>query len=109
MSEEVKLLTEIRDLLEVIAEPAIAKRDEKLRTTLRRVVGTSNKKAAAALLMDGTRSQAVIASEVGIDRGDLSRLVKALTTANLVAGNGKNPKLVVKVPANFFDKRGVNE
>jgi hypothetical protein len=56
MSREIELLIEIRDLLQVMAEPALAKRDAKLRSSLRTAVGSSGKKAKAALLMDGSRS-----------------------------------------------------
>jgi hypothetical protein len=73
MSRDVELLTEIRDLLQVIAEPALAKRDAKLRASLRTVVGSGAKKMKAVLLMDGTRSQSAIVKESGIDQGNLSR------------------------------------
>jgi hypothetical protein len=53
MSRELELLTEIRDLLQVVAEPALAKRDAKFRSVLRSVVGSSGKKVKAVLLMDG--------------------------------------------------------
>ena len=42
MSREIELLTEIRDLLQVMAEPNLAKRDAKMRVALRDVVGSSN-------------------------------------------------------------------
>jgi DNA-binding MarR family transcriptional regulator len=102
VSREIELLTEIRDLLEVIAEPALAKRDAKRRASLRNVIGSSDRKAKAALLMDGTRSQSAIAKESGIDQGDLSRLVKALVAAQLLAADAKTPKLVLKIPSTFF-------
>lgn len=57
MSREIELLTEIRDLLQVMAEPALAKRDARLRSDLCSVVG-GGKKAKAVLLMDGSRTQA---------------------------------------------------
>jgi len=72
MSQEIDLLTEIRDLLQVIAEPEIAKRDEKGRSSLRAVVGTGEKRAKAALLMDGTRSQSTLAKEAGLTRRALA-------------------------------------
>jgi len=56
LNEQIDLLREMRDLLRVIAEPALAKRDEKLRTGLREVVGKSKLAARAILLMDGARS-----------------------------------------------------
>jgi DNA-binding MarR family transcriptional regulator len=103
MSNEVELLTEIRDLLQIIAEPEIAKRDAKLRASLRSTVGESEKKARAVMLMDGSRLQSAIAKEVKIDPGDLSRLVKALTAANVVSSSEKHPKLLTKIPPTFFD------
>ncbi len=104
MSREVELLTEIRDLLLLVAEPAIAKRDQKLRDALRKVAGKGAKNARAILLMNGTRSQSAIAKEVQIDPGQLSRLVKALAGQFLIASDEKHPKLAVMVPANFFDE-----
>jgi hypothetical protein len=109
MSRDVELLTEIRDLLQVIAEPALAKRDAKLRTSLRTVVGSGVQKAKAVLLMDGTRSQAAIVKDTGIDQGHLSRLVKALAAAQLIAQDVKHPALMVKVPPTFFDKDDADE
>jgi hypothetical protein len=78
MHEQTELLREMRDLLLVIAEPALAKRDERLRASLLDIVGKSKAKAQATLLMDGLRSQAAICKESGIDKGALSRLTKAL-------------------------------
>ncbi len=109
MSHEVLLLTEIRDLLQVIAEPELAKRDAKMRASLRSVVGDSAKKAKAVQLMDGTRSQAGIVKESGMDQGNLSRLMKALANANLITSEEKNPKLLVKVPSRFFDGDSTDE
>ena len=106
MSREIELLTEIRDLLQVVAEPSLEKHDAKLRTALRAIVGKGQKKASAVLLMDGSRSQTVIASESGIDKGDLSKLVRALRDASLIAADEKHPKLLVKIPPNFFDQGG---
>ena|SRR3982751_2761367 len=103
MSQEIELLTEIRDLLQVMAEPSLAKRDAKLRASLRSLVGGSGKKAKAALMMDGSRSQAAIVKESGIDQGNLSRLVKGLAAAQLISSDEKHPKLLVKVPPTFFD------
>lgn len=109
MSRDLELLTEIRDLLQVIAEPALAKRDAKLRAALRKVVGSGAKKAKAVMLMDGTKSQASIVKESGIDTGNLSRLVKALATAELIATDEKHPALALKIPPTFFDKDGADE
>ncbi len=103
MSREVELLTEIRDLLLVMAEPALEKRDAKLRSLLREIVGNSGKKAKATLLMDGTRSQSTIVKESGIDSGNVSRLVKALATGGLISADEKHPKLLLSVPSAFFE------
>ena len=103
MSQEIELLTEIRDLLQVMAEPELAKRDAKRRASLRDVVGNGAQKAKAVLLMDGSRTQATIVKEAGIDTGNLSRLVKALAGGQLIASDQKHPKVLFKVPANFFD------
>jgi DNA-binding MarR family transcriptional regulator len=102
MSRDIELLTEIRDLLQVMAEPALAKRDAKLRSSLRSVVGRGKKAKAAALLMDGSRSQSAIVKESGIDQGNLSRLIKALAAAQLISPDEKHPRLLVKVTHTFF-------
>src|ERR1035438_7280996 len=68
---------EIRELLRLLAEPAIAQRDEKLRTSVREIAGRSQSKRRAIFQMDGTQSQKEISHAVGIDQGDLSKLVKA--------------------------------
>lgn len=101
MSEETELLREIRDLLRVIAEPALAKRDERLRTSLQQIVGKSKAKAQAVLLMDGSRNQTDIRKQCGIDQGDLSRLIKALRAETLIADD-KLPKLAISIPPNFL-------
>lgn len=103
MSREIELLTEIRDLLQVVAEPALAKRDERYRNDIRLIAGKSQKGGKAILLMDGSRSQATIAKEVKFDKGNLSRLIKALAKKSLIAADEKHPKLVVKIPSNFFE------
>lgn len=101
--EQIQLLREMRDLLRVMAEPALAKRDEKLRASLIDVVGRSGAKAKAVLLMDGSRNQAAICKESGIDQGNLSRLSKALRSNELIEADEKHPKLVITVPPNFFE------
>jgi hypothetical protein len=103
MSREIELLTEMRDLLLVMAEPSIAKRDQRLRSALRRTVGRSKKNVAAIMLMDGTKSQAAIVKEAKVDRGNLSRLVKSLAAEALIASDQKHPKLAIAVPRNFFE------
>lgn len=108
MSREIELLAEIRDLLQVIAEPAIAQRDAKLRSALRSIIGGNEKRAKAIQLMDGSRSQVTIAKESGYDRGDVNRAVKALLAAKLVSADG-NPRLLITVPPRFFDKGSTDE
>lgn len=103
MSEDSEILREIRDLLRLIAEPALAKRDERLRASLQQVVGKSKQRAEAVALMDGTRSQADIRKQCQIDDGNLSRLVKALRAAELIGADDKNLKLTFPVPSNFLD------
>ncbi|MEY2538791.1 MAG: hypothetical protein QOG67_2531 [Verrucomicrobiota bacterium] len=104
MTEDTELLREMRDLLLVIAEPALAKRDERLREALREIAGKSKVRAKAIMLMDGSRPQTAIIKESGIDAGGLSRCVKALRAASLIAKqDDKHPKLVITVPPNFFE------
>lgn len=103
MNEQTELLREMRDLLRVMAEPAIAKRDEKLRAALREIVGKSKAKADAVLAMDGSKSQTAIRNDAGIDAGNLSRLVKALRAEQLIAADEKHPKLAISIPRNFFE------
>jgi hypothetical protein len=117
MPENTEILLEIRDLLRLMAEPALAKRDERLQTSLKQIIGASKLKAKAVLLMDGMRSQAAIKKDCGIDFGDLSRLVKALRGAELIGpddklhkaklldGDIKKPKLAILIPPNFFEKQ----
>jgi DNA-binding transcriptional ArsR family regulator len=101
MSDDTEILREIRDLLRLMAEPALAKRDERLRTSLQQVIGKSKQKAEAVVLMDGTRSQTAIRADCGIDDGNLSRLVKALREAELIGPDDKHPKLVFPLPSNL--------
>lgn len=104
-AEMLSVLSEMRDLLRLIAEPAIAERDKRLRGALRDIAGSpTGKKARAVLLMDGTRNQAGISSDCGIDRGDLSVLVKKLKGADLLAGDPKQPRLSISIPQNFFEQ-----
>ena len=102
MSRDIELMTEIRDLLLLLAEPALAKRDQKFREALRKIV-KGPKNISAVFLMNGARSQSAIAKEAQIDSGQLSRLVKALAKESLIAADEKLPKLVVAIPNNFFE------
>jgi hypothetical protein len=102
MSEDTELLREIRDLLRLMAEPALAERDKKLRASLLEIVGKSKQRAEAVVLMNGTRSQSVIHKACGIDMGALSRLVKALREASLI-GPDEQPRTVFPIPPNFME------
>jgi DNA-binding MarR family transcriptional regulator len=105
MSESAELLSavqEIRELIRLMAEPAVAQRDQKLRGEIKRLVGTSVPKSKAVLLMDGTRTQRDIHRETGINEGNLSTLVKELRKSGLLAED-VNPTLLIKIPSNFFD------
>jgi hypothetical protein len=103
-AEMLVVLNEMRDLLRLMAEPAIAQRDKKLRDELRTIAGNSaGNKAKAILLMDGTRTQAKIVEECGIHKGQLSELVKALRESSLLKGDPKQPQLMISIPSSFFD------
>ena len=102
-AELLSAVQEIRNLLRIMAEPAIAEHDKKARAELRRVVGDSGKKRAAVFLMDGTRIQSAIQKETGINQGHLSTLVKQLNANKLLAGDGKQPKLAISIPEDFFE------
>lgn len=104
--ELLSAVKEIRDLLRVMAEPAMAEHDKKARAELQRIVGTSSKKAKAVYLMDGMKSQAAIQKETGINQGDLSVLVKLLREGSLLSADKKEPSLAIKIPKNFFEAGG---
>lgn len=105
MNEQTQLLREMRDLLLVIAEPGLAKRDEKPRQALREIVGRSKPKAKAVLLMDGSRTQTAIGNELAFDSGNLSRFIKALREAGLIGKDvDQNPKLGIMVSTSFFEE-----
>jgi hypothetical protein len=105
-AQMLNVLAEMRDLLRLIAEPAIAQRDKKLREALRGIAGSATgKKAKAILLMDGTRMQRRITNECGINQGDLSVMVKKLKAAELLTGDPKQPHLAISIPPDFFEKR----
>jgi hypothetical protein len=93
--ELLSAIHEIRDLVRLMAEPAIADRDRKLRVELRRIVGRSDRVAKSVLRMDGTRTQRDIHKEVGINEGQLSTIVKQLKDNHLLSGDGKQPKLAI--------------
>ena len=103
MDEQTELLREMRDLLRVIAEPALAERDKRRRASLVAAVGKGKAKAKAVALMDGSRNQSTICKESGIDQGQLSRLEKALRASGLLKPDQKNPALLISIPPNFFE------
>ena len=103
MSEDTELLREIRDLLLLLAEPALAERDKKLRALLLQVVGKSAQKGDAVILMDGTRSQAAIGKSSGMNSGNLSRFVRTLREAEQIGADVDQPKTVFPVPSNFLE------
>jgi hypothetical protein len=107
--EILEAVREIRDLMRLLAEPAVAERDRELRDKLRLIVGASNQRANAVLLMDGTRSQRTIHRETGISEGNLSTLVKRLHGSKLLSGGGKEPQLVISVLSNFFENKEVTK
>ena len=112
MSESDELLSavlEIRDLVRLMAEPAIAERDRKLRTELKRIVGNSARQSKAVLHMNGSRTQRDIHRETGINEGQLSTLVKQLKESKLLSGDGKNPTLTISIPPNFFEAETQDE
>ncbi len=55
-SELLKAVCEIRDLVRLMAESAIAARDQKLRAELKRIVGKSTANWRSIFLMDGSRA-----------------------------------------------------
>jgi hypothetical protein len=94
---------QMRKLLELLAEPAIAQRDARLRDELRKIVGSSRKKQQSALLMDGSHTQTQIVAQTSVNKGDLSTMVGKLESAGLLADGKKHPKLAISIPSNFFD------
>jgi hypothetical protein len=102
--EILNTVNEIRDLLRLLAEPAIAERDRKLRDELRRIVGSSRAKSGAVRLMDGTRTQRTIHRETGMHEGNLSTLVKKLISGKLLLDGPNGPKLAIVVPDSFFER-----
>jgi len=107
MSDELaQLLVEVREvrkLLELLAEPAVAQRDAKLRGELRKIVGSSAKKQHSVYLMDGTRTQAQIVAQTLVHQGELSTMVGKFDAIGLLLDGKKHPKLAITVPSHFFD------
>lgn len=94
---------QIRKLVELLAEPAIAQRDAKLRQELRKIVGASAKKQQSVFLMDGSHTQTEIVAETSVQKSHLSTMVGNLEGAGLLAEGKKHPKLTISIPSNFFD------
>jgi DNA-binding MarR family transcriptional regulator len=96
------LLTQIRDLLIPIAAVNRPQYEEIRKLQIQqyqkllasKVLGAKSRKAT--LLMDGTRPQSDIAKESGVDRGNLSKLIKELREAELLDAKS-NPCLVLTV------------
>jgi hypothetical protein len=109
VSKDIELLTEIRDLLQVMAEPLLEKRHKKFRDGIRAAVGKKQTARVAVLMMDGTRTQAAISKESGMDAGALNRLVKDLQAKSLCTMEGKHPKLAGKLPGDFWDQNGESD
>jgi len=105
-AELLAAICEIRDMVRLIAEPQIAARDKKLRDELIRIVGNGAAKRKAVLAMDGSRTQAAIHKGTGIQKGNLSTLVKQLGQSKLLTSDPKMPKLAIQIPPNFFDQAG---
>jgi hypothetical protein len=97
---------QIRKLVELLAEPAIAQRDAKLREELRKIVGSSSQKQRAVFLMDGSRTQTQIITQTSVNKGNLSTMIAKLEGAGLLANGKKHPKLAISIPPNFFDADG---
>jgi len=102
-----RAILEMRDLLRLLAEPAIAERDQKHREELRRIVGGSEAKAKAVMMMDGSHAQIAIHRETKFHKGSLSVLVKQLSEAGLLTGDIRQPKLALDLSSGFFDKENL--
>ena len=93
-TEVVQLLRDIREYLHVLAEPMLLERQRRLVLATQSLVGKSEKKKAAVLLMDGSRTRSQISKASGLDQGDLSRLVKALMETKAITEELGNPRLL---------------
>jgi len=81
----IRLLEEIRDLLMPVSDEYLPAYAERRRTLLllQKVV-TSREREKMYTLMDGTRSQAEIAREVGVTQPAVSQFISALAENELV-------------------------
>jgi len=100
-NEILSAVREIRDLIQLIAEPAIAARDKKFRDQLRKIVGNSKPKAKAVLLMNGSLLQTDIHRESGMQKSNLSTLVKQLAEAKLLWGMERSRSSPLPSPPTF--------
>jgi len=103
LEEQTEILREMRDLLRVLAEPALAARDKTRRAALIEIVGTSKKRVAVIVAMDGKKSQADLAKTAGINSSNVSRLVGELREHQLIKGDDRYPELTISIPDDFFD------
>ncbi len=99
-------VSQMRRLLELLAEPAIAQRDAKFRNELREIVGSSSQKQESVFLMDGSRTQSQIVKQTSVNQGHLSTMVSKMEEVGLLADGRKHPKLAISIPADFFEKDG---
>lgn len=100
-SETVELLKEIRDLLRPVAD---AYQDEYVRRqeerevqrldSIRDLVTSSDKRATAWKLADGSRTQRVISKESGMSEGNVSRFFKDLRELGAVTESTSPERLV---------------
>ncbi|HYD17755.1 MAG TPA: hypothetical protein VEF76_04670 [Patescibacteria group bacterium] len=101
MNEQTELLREMVELLRLMAEPEIAKRDKKRREALLAIVGKSKSRIKAVQLMAGNKTPSAIAKDAGMDAGNFSRFMKSLRAAGVIAADEKLPKLLFPLPPNF--------
>jgi DNA-binding MarR family transcriptional regulator len=103
-SDVSEAILEMRDLLRLLAGPAIAERDQKRRAEIQKIVGTSAPRAKSVLLMNGSRTQVNIRKETAIHKGELSALVKRLSEGGLLVGDIKHPRLAIVLPQTFVER-----
>ena len=94
MSDELRVLNQIKSLLELIAEPKIAERDAALREKIKKAIGNSEKKARAVHLMDGSLTQKEIADRSTLDQSDCSKLIKRLRNDGVLEADA----IALKIP-----------
>ena len=93
-SEEVRLLREIRELLRPIAHHYRGEYEEWRAEELRKIVAevkamvdASPVRRKAWTLADGSRTQAQISSQSGLDQGSTSKFLKRLRALGAVEGD----------------------